>query len=378
MGDSSTPRVSGRGPSTWPASGSAWSGIGATGIQVIQTIADEVGHLTVFARTPQYVLPMKNPTYWRPTRRPTRARFDELHEHDPAHLHRVRVRLRARLGRLHARAAAGDPRGDLPGRVAEAVAGRLRRDVLRRGGQRGGLGVRPGEDARPAQGPAADRHPGADRLRLRHPPRPAGDATTSRSTTATTSSWSACGTTRSPGSAPRGSSSPTAPSHELDVIILATGFDAGTGALTRIDIRGRDGRSLTEEWGRDIRTTMGLMVARLPEPAHHRGAAGPVRGAVQHDHLPAAADRVDQRHDSRRARAGQVGDRADRRRARTPGSPTTRRSRAPPSCPGRTPGTWARTCPGKPRRLLSYIGGVGTYRQKCERGGRRRATRRSA
>src|SRR5204862_8130544 len=45
---------------------------------------------------------------------------------------------------------------------------------------------------------------------------------------------------------------------ELDVIILATGFDAGTGALTRIDIRGRGGRSLAEEWGRDIRTTMGL------------------------------------------------------------------------------------------------------------------------
>ena len=38
-------------------------GIGATGIQVIQTIAPEVGHLTVFARTPQYMLPMKNPTY---------------------------------------------------------------------------------------------------------------------------------------------------------------------------------------------------------------------------------------------------------------------------------------------------------------------------
>ena len=33
-------------------------GIGATGIQVIQTIADEVAHLTVFARTPQYVPPM--------------------------------------------------------------------------------------------------------------------------------------------------------------------------------------------------------------------------------------------------------------------------------------------------------------------------------
>lgn len=52
--------------------------------------------------------------------------------------------------------------------------------------------------------------------------------------------------------------------HELDVIIMATGFDAGTGALARIAIRGRDGRSLAEDWGRDIRTTMGLMVEGYP------------------------------------------------------------------------------------------------------------------
>ena len=52
--------------------------------------------------------------------------------------------------------------------------------------------------------------------------------------------------------------------HELDIIILATGFDAGTGALTRIDIRGRGGRSLKEDWGRDIRTTMGLQVHGYP------------------------------------------------------------------------------------------------------------------
>ncbi len=37
--------------------------------------------------------------------------------------------------------------------------------------------------------------------------------------------------------------------HELDVIIYATGFDAMTGALTRMDIRGRDGISLAEFWG---------------------------------------------------------------------------------------------------------------------------------
>ena len=33
-------------------------------------------------------------------------------------------------------------------------------------------------------------------------------------------------------------------SYELDVIIYATGFDAMTGALSKIDIRGRDGVSL--------------------------------------------------------------------------------------------------------------------------------------
>ena len=36
--------------------------------------------------------------------------------------------------------------------------------------------------------------------------------------------------------------------YEFDMLIFATGFDAGTGALTRIDIRGRDGRSLKEDW----------------------------------------------------------------------------------------------------------------------------------
>ena len=52
--------------------------------------------------------------------------------------------------------------------------------------------------------------------------------------------------------------------HELDMIIMATGFDAGTGALTRIDIRGRGARSLTEDWGKEIRTTMGLQVHGYP------------------------------------------------------------------------------------------------------------------
>ena len=83
-------------------------GIGATGIQVIQTIAGEVGHLKVFVRTPQYVLPMKNPKYGPADVAAYKARFEELRQTPAPHLHRLRVRFRAQLGRPDAGAA---PRG---------------------------------------------------------------------------------------------------------------------------------------------------------------------------------------------------------------------------------------------------------------------------
>jgi len=36
--------------------------------------------------------------------------------------------------------------------------------------------------------------------------------------------------------------------YSFDCLVLATGFDAMTGALLRVDIRGRDGRSLQDKW----------------------------------------------------------------------------------------------------------------------------------
>jgi cation diffusion facilitator CzcD-associated flavoprotein CzcO len=54
-------------------------------------------------------------------------------------------------------------------------------------------------------------------------------------------------------------------SHELDVIIYATGFDAMTGALSRIDIRGRGGVSLKDFWaGEGPLSYLGLAVAGFP------------------------------------------------------------------------------------------------------------------
>jgi acetone monooxygenase (methyl acetate-forming) len=53
-------------------------GTGATGIQVIQTIAPEVGSMKVFVRTPQYIVPMKNPKYSQADWDRWSARFNEL------------------------------------------------------------------------------------------------------------------------------------------------------------------------------------------------------------------------------------------------------------------------------------------------------------
>jgi cation diffusion facilitator CzcD-associated flavoprotein CzcO len=51
---------------------------------------------------------------------------------------------------------------------------------------------------------------------------------------------------------------------ELDVIVLATGFDAMTGALTRIDVRGRGGRLLRDDWADGPRTYLGVGMAGYP------------------------------------------------------------------------------------------------------------------
>lgn len=52
--------------------------------------------------------------------------------------------------------------------------------------------------------------------------------------------------------------------YDLDALVFATGFDAMTGALDRIDIRGRGGETLRENWHAGPRTYLGLGVNGFP------------------------------------------------------------------------------------------------------------------
>jgi acetone monooxygenase (methyl acetate-forming) len=52
--------------------------------------------------------------------------------------------------------------------------------------------------------------------------------------------------------------------YDVDLIIYATGFDAGVGAINKIDIRGVDGVSLRDLWTKSLTTTVGMQVHGFP------------------------------------------------------------------------------------------------------------------
>ncbi|KAK7548812.1 cyclohexanone monooxygenase [Phyllosticta citricarpa] len=51
---------------------------------------------------------------------------------------------------------------------------------------------------------------------------------------------------------------------EFDVIVLATGFDAVTGGLASLDVRGTDGSTIGEHWRDGLRTSMGISLNKFP------------------------------------------------------------------------------------------------------------------
>ena len=56
----------------------------------------------------------------------------------------------------------------------------------------------------------------------------------------------------------------SAAEYPFDVIIYATGFDAVTGPLTRLDIRGVGGQSIKDHWDKGFRSLLGIQTAGFP------------------------------------------------------------------------------------------------------------------
>jgi cyclohexanone monooxygenase len=151
--------------------------------------------------------------------------------------------------------------------------------------------------------------------------------------------------------------------YEIDALVLATGFDAMTGSVAKIDIVGRSGQTLNRKWAEGPRTYLGLMSEGFPNLFIITGPGSPsvlsnmIVSIEQHvdwitDCVAYMRDRgcdaIEAKKDAEDGWVAHVNEVAY----------TTLYPQA---------NSWymGANIPGKPRIFMPYIGGVGVYRQIC-------------
>ncbi len=149
----------------------------------------------------------------------------------------------------------------------------------------------------------------------------------------------------------------------VDVIVMATGFDAMTGTLNKIDIRGRQGRSLREKWTEGPRTYLGIMSAGFPNLFLITGPGSP---SVFTNMLPTIEQHVDWVTDCiaamRDQRRQSIEPRQDAEDAWVLHNEEVSGKTLKPACSSWYVGA---NIPGKPRVFLPYFGGFPAYIEKC-------------
>jgi cation diffusion facilitator CzcD-associated flavoprotein CzcO len=156
----------------------------------------------------------------------------------------------------------------------------------------------------------------------------------------------------------------SAEEYGLDSIVFATGFDAMTGALSNIEIRGRAGVALKQKWSEGPRTYLGLMVAGFPNLFTITGPGSPSvlsNMAVSiEQHVDWIADCLAYLREHRLAtmEATVGAENAWVAHVNEVGHQTL--------FPLANSWYMGANIPGKPRVFMPYIGGVGPYRQKCD------------
>lgn len=151
--------------------------------------------------------------------------------------------------------------------------------------------------------------------------------------------------------------------YAFDAIVYAIGFDAMTGALTKIDIVGRNGLKLKDKWAHGPKTYLGLTVAGFPNLFTITGPQSPsvltnMPPSIEHhvDWIARALADLDARK-KQTLEATEAAETAWGAHVNELGAMTLM-ARA---------NSWymGANIPGKPRTFLPYVGGVPAYRQKC-------------
>ena len=151
---------------------------------------------------------------------------------------------------------------------------------------------------------------------------------------------------------------------EFDAIVYATGFDAMTGPLLRVDIRGRGGKRLVDAWIDGPRSYLGIAIHGFPNLFTITGPSSP---SVLSNMLVSIEQHVDWVSDcigwmnENGKTAIEPSDEAERDWAEH-----TAHLAGMTLFPQADSWYMGANVPGKPRMFLAYVGGVGAYRLICD------------
>jgi cation diffusion facilitator CzcD-associated flavoprotein CzcO len=238
-------------------------GTGATAVQLITEIAKEVGHLTVFQRTANYCAPLRNGPIDAETQKQIKASYPEIfkkcretvgafmHDFDPRSALEVSPEVRqAFYEEIWAQPGFkkwfGNFQDVMTNREANETFAEFVRDKIR-------ARVK---DPVVAEKLAPKDHPfGSKRIPLE-----SGYYEVYNQDNVVLVDLKETPIERV---TPKGIKTSHA-EYEFDMIIYATGFDAVTGELARMDIRGESGQQLKDKWADGPRTYLGLQTAGFP------------------------------------------------------------------------------------------------------------------
>lgn len=156
----------------------------------------------------------------------------------------------------------------------------------------------------------------------------------------------------------------TEKTHELDVIVFATGFDALTGPLLRLNIRGRGGRPLREKWSEGPRTYLGIATVGFPNLFMLTGPGSPsVLGNMPtsiEQHVDWVCECIEHLREQGATTIEPTGSAEDEWCAHV--------KELADDTLFTVVDSWymGANIPGKPRVFLPYVGGFGTYRKLCQ------------
>jgi cation diffusion facilitator CzcD-associated flavoprotein CzcO len=151
--------------------------------------------------------------------------------------------------------------------------------------------------------------------------------------------------------------------YDLDVIVYATGFDAMTGPLLNLDIRGRDGQALEDRWAEGPKTYLGLGIPGYPNLFTITGPGSPsvlsnMPVSIE-QHVEWIGDCIGY------MRAHGLDTIEATEEAEAEWTEHVQEAAHLTLYPKAASWYMGANIPGKPRLFLPYVGGVGNYRIKC-------------